>query len=324
MPIYRAPPSRRQVLVRRSNMAALQVMPQTDAWQGWIIGLRATDHLRALFPHFYTEHVTNRSTTPRRLLGVVQAFLSLASQKVELLLSEDLEVRPPNPLAVLDPDCADDDALALIAQSAGRDISEIWPLVYGLDAFDEGLLSFGDCPPLLATICAGLAEDTAWASFLFAEQEIVPAVQRQLYQYRVDPATIALLDALPRLPADLPMESLCDALDIQPPLKGYRLGEMVRYSLHATGNQFADLSYETVTQMEHSGLDWRSEDLDAIGAQQRAAARLAEHYDQLNARMLNDHQVVVAFVASIQAALETLTAAPMAATETQVPLAVDV
>ncbi|MFV9507830.1 MAG: hypothetical protein AB4911_25050 [Oscillochloridaceae bacterium umkhey_bin13] len=71
--------------------------------------------------------------TPRRLLGIVQAFLSLAQQHVKLVLADDLETNPANPLAVLDPSVNDEDALAIIAEYAGRDVSEIWPLVYGLD-----------------------------------------------------------------------------------------------------------------------------------------------------------------------------------------------
>lgn len=308
MPNCRSPRGRRCVPVRRSRLVAGRALPQNDTWRGWVVGLHAAEHLRALFPDFYAAHIGPRPASVSGMLGAVQAFLSLASQKVELLLADELDVNPANPLAVLDPRCDDEDALLTVAEYAGRDIAEIWPLVYGLDAFDEGVATFGSRPHLLAALCTILAADTAWSPAFVALEDLVPAMQRELYQCRVDPALIALLGEIPHLPADLPMGPFCAALDAQGLFAGCALGAIVRYCLHATDNQFADLTYDVVAQMASSGLDWREEDLDLIGAQQRAAARLADQYDALNAQLLDDAALAAAFLARVTAAAVAITA----------------
>lgn len=273
-----------------------------------MIGLQAAGHLRSLFPDFYTAHVAQRLTTPRALLGVVQAFFSLAQQKVELLLSDELDTDVQHPCAVLDPGDDVDDAWAmcLLAQSAGHDVHEIWPVVYGLDLDHEELFSFGAVPPLVAVLCWILAAETSWALPFCSIDELIPVVQRQLYQCRIDPAILRRLGTLPRLPPDMPMEQLCDALDTQPPVQGCALGTIFRFCFHATGNQFADLSYNVVTQMATSNLDWRSEDLDLIGAQQRAARTIAAQYEQLNDAALRSVAVVEAIVERIVASAAPL------------------
>lgn len=104
---------RRRVVMRSAREP--QRLPQDEAWRGYRIGLLAAERLRACFPAFYQAHIAGGSVTPSRLLGVVQAFLSLAQQHVVLLLAEDLDTNSANPLAVLDPGVEDEDALCIIA-----------------------------------------------------------------------------------------------------------------------------------------------------------------------------------------------------------------
>ncbi|MEI8305609.1 MAG: hypothetical protein WCF99_00960 [Chloroflexales bacterium] len=230
--------------IRRSALLTARRIPQGDDWSAVTTGLLAAGHLRALFPDFYAAHVAHLPTTPRALLGIVQAFFSLAQQKVELQIADEITTDPLHPCAVLNLGDDLDDALAcdLIAQSAGHDVHEIWPVVYGLDLDHEELFGFGVAPPLVAVLCWVLAAETAWALPFCAVDELIPAIQRQLYQCRIDPAILARLDSLPRIPPDTPMEALCDALDAQPLVHGGTLGAIIRYVCHATGNQFADLS----------------------------------------------------------------------------------
>jgi hypothetical protein len=225
---------------------------------------------------------------------VVQAFFSLAQQKVELFLSEELETDPGNPLAVLHPgDEIDDDwAREILTEEVGRDVHELWPVVYGLEDAEEALFSFGTRPYLVAAVYWALSAETAWAMPFVARDALLPALQRQLYQHRIDPAILGRLDNLPALPADVSMNALCDGLDATSPLARCSLGQALRYCFHATGNQFSDLSYSVVAQMASSNLDWRSEDLDVIGQQQRAARELAEAFDRLNGATLRHVDVL--------------------------------
>lgn len=292
----------------RSWMEATLHAPQQDAWSAITTGLAAAGHLEALFPDFYATYVADRPTTPRALLGVVQAFFSLAQQQVELLLSEELDTNPSDPLVALEPGDTIDDVWArdILAEHVGRDVHELWPVVYGLEDAEEALFDFGIRPYLAAAVCWALAAETAWAMPFVACDSLIPAVQRQLYQHRIDPAILARLDDLPRLPADVPMEALCDALDAEPPLAGCSLGQALRYCFHATGNQFADLSYAVVAQMASSNLDWRDEDLAEIGRQQRAARQLAESFDQLNAAALRRLDVLDELIARVMSAAQRL------------------
>lgn len=274
--------------VRRSHMDALQRFPQGEAWRGYTIGLLAAERLRACFPTFYHAHVGALPITPRRLLGVVQAFLSLAQQHLELLLAEDLDTNRADPLAVLDPGIDDEDALCVIAECAGRDVGEIWPLVYGLDDAEDELFNFGTHPPLLAVVCWALAEQTSWLPVYVEVGGMIATLQRHLYQCRVHPETLIRLNDLPRLPADSAMELICDRLSQSEPFHGADLGLVLRYCFHTTGNQFADLAYSVVAQMERSNLDWLEEDMAALGQLQRAAEAIADSYHALNARLLAD------------------------------------
>lgn len=281
-------PIARRRRVARGKLEAQQRFPQSEAWRGYTIGLLAAERLQGCFPAFYQAHVEAAPVTPRRLLGIVQAFLSLAQQHVELLLVEDLETNPKNPLAVFDPRVDDEDALSIIAEYAGRDVSEIWPLVYGLDDDEEELFSYGSHPPLLAVVCWALAEQTSWSHGLLDVESLITTLQRQLYQCRVYPETLVRLGKLPRLPPETSMELVCDQLNQGVPFYGAGLGLVVRYCFHATGNQFADLSYGMVAQMERSNLDWLEEDLAAIGQLQREAEAIADAYRDLNAHLLAD------------------------------------
>lgn len=272
----------------RSRLEEQQRFPQGEAWRGYTIGLLAAERLQGCFPAFYQTHVAASVVTPRRLLGVVQAFLSLAQQHVELLLAEDLETNPANPLAVLHPRIDDEDALAIIAEYAGRDVSEIWPLVYGLDDDEEALFGYGDHPPLLAVVCWALAEQTSWSNGYVNVERLITNLQRQIYQRRVHPETLRRLAELPRLAPDTSMDLVCDRLNQSELFYDANLGLIVRYCFHATGNQFADLSYNLVAQMERSNLDWLEEDLAALGQLQREAEAIADAYRDLNARMIAD------------------------------------
>ncbi len=301
--------------IRRSALLTARRIPQGDDWSAVTTGLLAAGHLRALFPDFYAAHVAHLPTTPCALLGVVQAFFSLAQQKVDLQISDEITTDPLHPCAVLNLGDDLDDALAcdLIAQSAGHDVHEIWPVVYGLDLDHEELFGFGVAPPLVAVLCWVLAAETAWALPFCAVDELIPAIQRQLYQCRIDPAILARLDSLPRIPPDTPMEALCDALDAQPPVHGGTLGAIIRYVCHATGNQFADLSPGVVAQMDRSNLDWRTEDLDAIGRLQREAQQIAAQYAQLNDAALRHSAVVEAIVAQVASTATTFLSGPVSA-----------
>jgi hypothetical protein len=259
-------------------------------------------------------HIAQCSTTSRALLGVVQAFFSLAQQKVELLLSEELDIDPGNPLAVLHPgDEIDDDwAREILTEEVGRDVHELWPVVYGLEDAEEALFGFGTRPSLVAAVCWALAAETAWAMPFVARDALLPSVQRQLYQHRIDPAILGRLDELPALPADVWTEALCEALDTTPALAGCSLGQALRYCFHATGNQFADLSYSVVAQMASSNLDWRSEDLDEIGRQQRAARELAEGFNRLNDATLRHVAVLDELIEHVMRMAHRLASAPVA------------
>lgn len=282
----------------RSRLEAQQRVPEGEAWQGYVIGLLAAERLRGCFPAFYHAHVQSAAVTPQRLLGVVQAFLSLAQQQVELLLAEDLETNPKHPLAVFDPRVNDEDALSIITEYAGRNVREIWPLVYGLDD-EEELFGYGEHPPLLAVVCWALAEQTSWANGYVDVESRVPNLQRQLYQCRVHPETLEHLGVLPRLAADTSMELVCERLNQGDLFCSVGLGLIIRYCFHATGNQFADLSYSMVAQMERSNLDWMEEDLAVIGRLQREAEAIADAYRDLNARLLAEPAALPALIARV-------------------------
>jgi hypothetical protein len=294
--------------VRRSRIAGARAAPQRNEWTAVAHGLLVAGNLQALFPDFYTAHVAHRPTTLGSLLGVVQAFFSLAGQHVELLLPDELETNPDDPLAVLEPNDVDDAwACAILSEDVGRDVHELWPVVYGLDDVEEATL--GVTPQLVAAVCWCLAAETEWALPFDGAHSLIPALQRQLYQCRISPAILARVDDLPRLPAAVPMEALCDALDVQPPLEGCKLGPLMRYCFHATGNEFADLTSSVVAQMASSDLDWRSADLREIGRQQRAAQQFAQDYDRLNLAALRSAAVLDEVISRVMSTALDLVAA---------------
>lgn len=178
-------------------------------------------------------------------------------------------------------------------------MGEIWPLVYGLDDAEEELFAFGDQPPLLAVVFWALAERTSWSHGYIDVAGTISSLQRQLYQCRVHPEAFRRLAELPRLDADVLMELVCERLTQGELFYGVGLGLILRYCFHATGNQFADLSYSIVAEMERSNLDWMEEDLAALGQLQREAEAIADAYRDLNARLLADPAALPALIARV-------------------------
>jgi hypothetical protein len=160
-----------------------------------------------------------------------------------------------------------------------------------------------------ATLCQALAEQASWSNGYVDVERLITNLQRQLYQRRVHPETLRRLTELPRLAPDASMELVCDRLNQGEPVHGVRPGLIVRYCFHATGNQFADLSYNLVAQMEHSNLDWLEEDLAALGQLQREAEAIADAYRDLNARLIADPAGLEELLARVIAAASGCTPA---------------
>ena len=133
----------RRRVVRRSDTDAITRLVESEQLAAIHYGRQAAALIRQRFPDFYAAHVADLRTTPPHLLGVVQAFFSLAQQVIQLDHSYALTIDPANPLRVLRPALSDDDALSYLEEFHGWGLDEVCPEVYGIpteqeELFDEG------------------------------------------------------------------------------------------------------------------------------------------------------------------------------------------
>ena len=98
---------------------------QVQSADGYRVGLEAAWLLKRLFPAFYRAHVAERCLTPGAMLGVAQAFLSLANRSSELDLAGDLAIDSDAPCSVPDVQDEDEEALNVLEHVAGAHIAEV-------------------------------------------------------------------------------------------------------------------------------------------------------------------------------------------------------
>ena len=311
--IQRAPHPRarsRRRVVRRSDTDAIRRVVESEHLAAIHYGRQAAALIQRLFPDFYTAYVADLHTTPPHVLGVVQAFFSLAQQQIRLDHSYALTIDPDNPLRVLRPALSDDDALGYLEEFHGWGLDEVCPEVYGIPTEQEEL--FDEGRNLLVAVLWWMADRTAWSATMFDMEEVI---DYWVDQMAISPEQAAQLDRLPQLERTTDMEVLCTALSAQPfPLTNgthIDLGQVVRYVFGRTGNWFADLSCDELAEMSGSGIDWCSDDLIAIAADQTAARGWFEHYHALNALVTAEPAVLSAMVTAVQqAAAPQLTVTP--------------
>lgn len=145
----------------------------------------------------------------------------------------------------------------------------------------------------------------------------------EVIDYWVDQVAISQeqatqLDRLPQLERETDMEALCTALSTQhfhlPNGVSIDLGQMLRYVFGRTGNWFADLSLDELAEMNGTGIDWLSDDLATIAAEQAEAHRWFEHYQLLNAFITAEPSGLTAIVDAVLHAAAALPAAVASAT----------
>ena len=300
----------RRRVVRRSDTDAITRLVESEQLAAIHYGRQAAALIRQRFPDFYAAHVADLRTTPPHLLGVIQAFFSLAQQVIQLDHSYALTIDPANPLRVLCPALSDDDALSYLEEFHGWGLDEVCPEVYGIPTEQEEL--FGEGRNLLVAVLWSMADRTAWSATMFDMEEVI---DYWVDQVAISPEQAAQLDRLPQLERTTDMEALCTALSAQPfhlpDGRPIDLGQVVRYVFGRTGNWFADLSCDELAEMSGSGIDWCSDDLIAIAADQTVARGWFEHYHVLNAFVTAEPAVLSAVVAAVQqAAAPQLTATP--------------
>lgn len=271
-------------LVRVSRLARRAQFPYTSHalfhLSGVAIGAYGAELMRRLFPAFYTAHVAQRRMTPQSLLGVTQAFVSLARQHLVELDEMFQEFIIGDPLRVLEMDGIHDDADALqILITQARNYLYCPPLtVYGLELealhdHDDHLLAIGLWLVLSAT---------AWGMNNDVEGELHMLVPTDHADQ---------LWALPRLRSDVDVDALCAALEHHPEAQELRLAELLRYVSQQTQNPFADYTMDEVGESYYRGysplgITWSADMLHVRTLQQQAAA-LYHHYLDLT-RALTD------------------------------------
>lgn len=302
---HRAPAERirhaRRRLVRRSGFDRLGALWNSEQLAAVQYGRAAARCIQFHFPAFYAEHVARCSTSPRLLLGVVQAFFSLAQQRLWLDHSDELTIDPNDLLRVLVPSTSDVEALAQLEAFHGWGLDEVCPEIYGLPTeldtlFDEGR-------NLALAILWYLAEPTAWTSPLLDVGEVLTY---WIDQGEVSAERAAQLDGIPQLSPGTNMDRLCDALLARPhalpPALDIDLHIAVRFAFSRTGNWFADISADEVAEMGGSGIDWFEANLDEIGALQRQARSACDHYLRLNAYVTSHPDGIPTLVTAVLAA----------------------
>ncbi len=310
--IQRAPHPRggsRRRVVMRSGTDAIRHAAESEHLAAIHYGRQAAALIRRLFPDFYTAHVTDLHTTPPYLLGVVQTFFSLAQQRIRLDHSYALTIDPANPLRVLHPALSDADALSYLEEFHGWGLDEVCPEVYGIPTEQEEL--FGEGRNLLVAVLWCIADRTVWSATIFDIEEVI---DYWVDHVAISPEQAAQLERLPQLERTTDMEALCTALSTQlfhlPNGVIIDLGQMLRYVFGRTGNWFADLSLDELAEMSGSGIDWLSDDLGAIAAEQSEAHGWFEHYQALNALVTTEPTVLSAVVAAVHQAAVPQLAAP--------------
>lgn len=292
----------RRRLVRRSLRDAERHIATGDAFAAITYGRQAAMLIRHHFPAFYAAHVAQLSTSPPHLLGVVQAFFSLAQQRLWLDHSYELTINPNDPLAVLRPKLGNGEALARLEEFHGWGLDQVCPEVYGLPGDQEEL--FDEGRNLLVAVLWYLADRTSWSAATFEMEEVIDYWVDQL---AITPERAALLDRLPHLDRSVDMGAFCTRLSAQPNQLPadlvHDLGQVVRYAFARTGNWFADLSVDELAEMDGSGIDWY-DDLEAIAAKQAEARAVWEQYLTLNAYVTREPEGLATVVAALLAAAE--------------------
>jgi hypothetical protein len=293
----------RRGLVRRSALDQLGAIWNSEALAAIQYGRAAARLIQFHFPEFYAEHIAQLDTAPRSLLGVVQAFFSLAQQRLWLDPSDALTIDPNEPLRVLVPSVNDEAALKCLEEFHGWGLDEVCPEIYGLPGdldvlFDEGR-------NLALAMLWYLAEPTAWASPLL---DIGEVLDYWIGQVEVSDERVVQLNAMPQLPPHTDMERLCAALTGPTyglPLElNIDLGVAVRFAFSRTGNWFADISAEEVAEMGGAGIDWFDANLDELSALQQEARSACDHYLRLNDFVTSNPNGIAALAGAIWAAAE--------------------
>jgi hypothetical protein len=264
---------------RRGTEASTGCPYNEDTLSSYAIALIAARNIKTLHPAFYHRHIARCLTTPRALLGVVQAFFSLASQTIALDLPPEFVIHENDPLQALQSSYAgdDDEAISIVSQFAGAHVHEIWPWVYGLEhEIYEIDQSYG-----LAIAIWYITAGSTWTYHVDAAE----LREQYLSEFAGQKELCSIFATLPQVPSGTPLQFLCARLDREDQHLKCNLGTSIRYVFSSTGNELADHCWSEVAQMETSGLEWNAETMAEVARLQHQAAEWSDRYHNLNRRI---------------------------------------
>jgi hypothetical protein len=268
-----------------------------DALLAYSHGLNAVERIKELFPAFFIEYVAQRYVTAGMLLNAQHALIALVHTHLLELDGVWLDMMelpfPLDPLQELnEPEMPAAAALVRLNEEI-QDMFQVWPQVYGIEKDITILLDAGGRHHLLALALWIMAEHTSWQAV-----EDLKGAQDLFFKQVCSSDTLlgTSLQHLPRLPKQTPMRKLCRALNslervdqtLDPAQERYGpLGSIIEYSFATTGNWFADMTPEELSEHGHTGIHWH-DDLRSIGYEQRQARGWFDAYHDLAHRIADD------------------------------------
>lgn len=221
---------------------------------GYRNGVTAAHLLRHHFPDFYSAHVAHRPATPHVLLGVADAFCTLAEMHLlhfgyGSLSLKDIE---QHPTVVLDRYLDAKDPLMDLFDEFEHFLWFALPDFYGIGSppYDDEESELPDVPLVALTFWI-MAQDTAW------KMMSKTAIDRVLTTKHPD--VVRFLTLVPRLPPTLDMAELCRYLNRIDILGQTDLGSIFAYCFGRTGNMFADYtSEEMYDNWDYNDASWWS------------------------------------------------------------------
>lgn len=252
-----------QRLVRQSNQRSSS-HEQVQRLTAFRNGFRAIELLKRHFPDQYTTYANWQITLPF-LARITEIFLRLAHQ--QLIYIEEAE------WGTIDLDgqlcltataqLSDAEAESLLLEDLSGPLLSPFPYFYGFSRDWEGLFGQDDNNILLVAVWT-MVRDTAWQYVDVMSEDHSP--DQCLPEF--SNSALAAITGLVNLPAGTPMPALCRYLNQQthiideskPPLA--RLGDIIRYCVHQTGNGFADYGTDVIYDDFGGaiGFDWFSSD----------------------------------------------------------------
>lgn len=234
------------------------------------VALSRVHDLQSLFPEFYQAHVADLRLTPRALLAVVCAFLSLVNR--ELFTIEDnfvLEV-PADPLRALAfvEDGSRDPLITL--EEAASWLCQPRPELYGVGI--EGILEDETPQQLLTLALWHLCRATNWAIGVDVGDVIgFSYVDQELAEY---------LLKLPPLPQGTDMQQVTQALALPPWSDGDEFDEVIAYPFARTDNPMANTTNYELDIVYGGETDSTWSEAKEIAEAADEAAKIAQRYNR--------------------------------------------